>query len=174
VGVAWAANASCCCERTAVRPAFRRLRAAAGACVATARRALARIEDREAPAPVEDKPAAMSAQNEIVQLAANAAALDAAEGRSQVADAEAVDPDETCAHALSDCGGMPGLAVAHAAQAVVGAVGQLQRLLVVGKGLQRQHRAEDLVLDDLVILLHAAEHRRLDILRAKGVLAAAP
>ena len=47
---------------------------------------------------------------------------------------------------------MRGVAVADAAEAVVGAVGQLQGFFIAAEGLQRQHRSEDLVLHDLVVL----------------------
>src|SRR5262245_35839314 len=64
----------------------------------------------------------------IPAFAADAAALDAAERGGEIADAEAVDPDEAGAHALGDGGGVRGFAVAHATQAIVGAVGERRRL----------------------------------------------
>ena len=46
-------------------------------------------------------------------------------------------------------------------QAVLDAVGPAQRLGLVGEPLHGDHRAEDLVLDLLVVLLQAGEHGRL-------------
>src|SRR6185295_393443 len=71
----------------------------------------------------------------VAAFAADARALDAAEGRGQVADAEAVDPDEARAHALGHGCGVRGFAVADAAQAVVGAVGERDGLVVAVEGL---------------------------------------
>src|SRR6185295_1225599 len=69
----------------------------------------------------------------VAAFAADARALDAAEGRGQVADA---------------------------AQAVVGAVGERDGLVVAVEGLQREHRAEDLVLHDLAVLRDVREQGR--------------
>ena len=65
-------------------------------------------------------------------------------------------------------------AVAHAAQPVVRAVGQGDGLLVAVEALQREHRAEDLVLHDLAILAHVGEQRGLVVLCAEGVVRPAP
>jgi hypothetical protein len=47
-------------------------------------------------------------------------------------------------------------------------------LVIAAKGLQRQHRAEHLVLHDLVGLFQVRQHRRLDVLRAERVRSSTP
>ena len=78
------------------------------------------------------------------------------------------------AYLLGDGGGVAGLAVAHTAQAVVGAVGHGDQLGIGVEGLQRQHRAKDFVLHDFAVLPQVSQHGRLEILRAKRVRLAAP
>ena len=56
---------------------------------------------------------------------------------------------------------------------VAGAVGPLDRLGLVVEPLHGHHRAEDLVLDHLVVLLEVGDHGRLEVeAGAVGVLAA--
>src|SRR5439155_19388714 len=110
----------------------------------------------------------------VAAFAADPRSLDAAERRGQIADAEAVDPDEAAAHALRDVGRVLGRAVADAAEAVVGAVGERDRLIVAIEGLQRQHRAEDFALHDLAVLRDGGEPGRLVVLRAVAMRRTAP
>ena len=49
-----------------------------------------------------------------------------------------------------------------AASPYVDVVGPRDRLVVVGEALHRHDRAEDLALDDLVVLRDVGDHRRLD------------
>src|SRR5450631_3614904 len=75
----------------------------------------------------------------IPALTADTAAFDAAEWRCEVADAEAVDPDEAGAHALRNCRGMASFSIADATQAEVGAVRHRDGLFIGVEGLQSEH-----------------------------------
>src|SRR5262249_35617302 len=92
----------------------------------------------------------------IATLAADTPALAAAERSGEVAEAEAIHPDEAGTPSLGHGSGVCRVAVADAAQAVVGPVGHLDRLVVAGESLQREHGAEYLVLHDLVRLPEVA------------------
>src|SRR5690606_25971800 len=105
-------------------------------------------------------------------LAADAGLARAAEERAQVPYEEAVDPDGP--------GDQPGgdergpLAVAGGdggGQAGAGVVGQPDGLVLGVEGLERQHRAEDLLLDDLAVLGDVREQGRL-VVQALAALAA--
>src|SRR5215204_1821816 len=92
-------------------------------------------------------------QGVVSALASYAGDAYAPEGRRQVADQEGVDPDHTGAYAAPDAVGAAHRACVHDAGEAVGrGVGEGDRLVLVGEGLERQDRAEDLVLHHLGVV----------------------
>src|SRR5665213_192668 len=108
-------------------------------------------------------------------FAAYAGVLRPAERRAELADEEAVDPHR----AGDDRRGDPHGAVLAAGeqgggQAVFGAVGDLDHLVVAAEGVPGQHRAEDLLPEDLLVPPGAGDQGRLEIEFALVVPLAAP
>src|SRR3954469_15511977 len=96
-------------------------------------------------------------------LAAEAGLLDAAERGRRVGDDALVDADHAELQALADADHpteVGGEGVGD--QAVLGVVGHLHRLLVLGEGADRRHRAEDLLAEQVRVGLDAGEHGGLE------------
>src|SRR5215216_351972 len=92
-------------------------------------------------------------QGVVSTLASYAGDAHAPEGCSEVADEEGVDPDHAGAYPAPDTVGAAQRARVHDAGEAVGrGVGEGDRLVLVGEGLEGQNRAEDLVLYHLGVV----------------------
>src|SRR5438067_13593854 len=111
---------------------------------------------------------------EAPALAADAALLEAAEGRVEEVDA-VVDPHHPGADALGERDRLGGVArLHHAAEPVGGVVRDADRLVLVGEGDHGHDGPEDLLLRDADPVGHGAEDGGLEEVAAPEVLRPAP